>query len=131
MLMRNFERSYNGKTRAPFGLYVHAAWFFGYDWRYQGYKMFVEEITKLSDVWIVPVISGIEYMKNPVTQEELLAGGLDEYFGCSNFPDEDCTPQSCKFEHVENEDIHDVEEYLKVCDYCPDNYPWLGNPEGN
>ena len=23
MLMRNFERAYNGKTRAPFGLYMH------------------------------------------------------------------------------------------------------------
>ncbi len=34
MLKRNFDRSYNGNTRAPFGLYVHAAWFFGADFRF-------------------------------------------------------------------------------------------------
>ena len=34
MLKKNFDRSYNGRTRAPFGLYVHAAWFFGQDYRF-------------------------------------------------------------------------------------------------
>jgi len=29
MLKRNFDLAYNGKTRAPIGLFVHAAWFFG------------------------------------------------------------------------------------------------------
>jgi hypothetical protein len=34
MLKRNFDRSYvEGLTRAPFGLYVHAAWFFGQEFR--------------------------------------------------------------------------------------------------
>jgi hypothetical protein len=33
MLKRNFDRSYTGLTRAPFGLYVHAAWFFGQEFR--------------------------------------------------------------------------------------------------
>lgn len=29
MLMKNFDDAYKGKTRAPLGYYVHAAWFFG------------------------------------------------------------------------------------------------------
>jgi hypothetical protein len=41
MLKRNFDRAYNGNTRAPFGLYVHAAWFFGADFRF----LFIEKIT--------------------------------------------------------------------------------------
>ena len=67
MLKKNFDRGYGGYTRAPFGLYVHAAWFFGHDWRYEGYKMFIDEITKLDDVWIVPIQAGLDYRKNPVT----------------------------------------------------------------
>ena len=93
--------------------------------------MFLEEILKRQDVWIVPVRNGIEYMKNPVTKDDLLAGSLEEHFGCGNFPVENCIEEHCKYEHVVNEDLDDVEEYLAICDYCPDNYPWLGNPEGN
>ena len=96
MLKRNFERAYNGHTRAPFGLYVHAAWFFGGDYRYEGYKMFIEEITELPDVWVVPIHAGLEYRKNPVTNEELLNGTLPE-FHCDNFPTPPgpCRARSC------------------------------------
>ena len=63
MLMKNFVRAYEGNTRAPFGLYMHAAWFFGQEWHYEGYKMFLEEITSgnYDNVWVVPVIKGLEY----------------------------------------------------------------------
>ena len=96
MLSRNFERAYNGHTRAPFGLYVHAAWFFGYEYRYEGYKMFIEEITKKSDVWIVPIHAGLAYRKNPVTNQELLNGTLPEIH-CDNFPTPPgpCRARSC------------------------------------
>ena len=96
MLKKNFDRAYGGHTRAPFGLYVHAAWFFGYDWRYEGYKMFIDEITTLDDVWIVPIQSGLDYRKNPVTNAELLNGTLDS-FHCDNFPTppQPCRPTSC------------------------------------
>ena len=53
MLMKNFERVYSGEeddfgdfqpsNRPPWGLYMHAAWFFGdYSWHFEGYKMFLE-----------------------------------------------------------------------------------------
>ena len=52
MLMKNFKRVYEGDVdsdgefspgnRAPWGLYMHAAWFFGdYGWYYTGYKQFI------------------------------------------------------------------------------------------
>ena len=72
MLMRNFNRVYRGEedelgvfregTRAPWGLYMHAAWFFGQPWHYDGYKMFITEITNSTaypDVYIVPVEAGL------------------------------------------------------------------------
>ena len=85
MLKKNFDKAYGGFTRAPLGFYVHAAWFFGYDYRYEGYKMFMEEITKLGDVWIVPISAGLDYTRNPVTNAELLNGTLPS-FHCDNFP---------------------------------------------
>ena len=53
MLWKNFERVYIGETdretgefqagnKAPWGLYMHAAWFFGQTEHYNGYKMFIE-----------------------------------------------------------------------------------------
>ena len=51
MLMKNFNRTYRGDfddfggfqkgNRAPWGLYMHAAWFFGQPWHFEGYKMFI------------------------------------------------------------------------------------------
>jgi hypothetical protein len=26
--------------------------------------------------------------------------------------------------------MDNTEEYIKVCGYCPENYPWLHNPMG-
>ena len=55
MLMKNFERVYHGQTddlgnfikgnKAPWGLYMHAAWFFGGEetiYKYQGYTDFIK-----------------------------------------------------------------------------------------
>merc|ERR1719507_2161158 len=69
MLKKNFERAYYGKTRAPLGYFVHAAWWASeeLEWRFEGFKMWMEEMmTNYDDVWVVPVRAGIEYMKNPV-----------------------------------------------------------------
>ena len=52
MLMKNFMRVYYGEedefgfqegNRAPWGLYMHAAWFFGEQkFHFDGYKMFLD-----------------------------------------------------------------------------------------
>ena len=53
MLMKNFQRVYNGEydeemgefvrgNKAPWGLYMHAAWFFGQPEHFNGYKMFLD-----------------------------------------------------------------------------------------
>merc|ERR1712142_1327803 len=55
MLMKNFLRNRNG-TRAPMGLYMHAAWFVGVEnnFHYNGYVDFIKEVTETyDDVWFV------------------------------------------------------------------------------
>lgn len=143
MLLRNFNKSYNG-NRAPFGLYMHAAWFFGdVTWHYEGYKMFLEEVGKLDDVWIVPISEGIDYYANfaNTTNAELLAMGDQSPFALApkkiereSFVCDELEP--CSYQ-VENEDIHKEERYMTICgrvggrrQACPKEYPWLTNPCG-
>ena len=39
-------------NRAPWGLYMHAAWFFGQPWHFEGYKLFIQvPIKKLHIFW--------------------------------------------------------------------------------
>jgi len=132
MLKKNFYRSYNGHTRAPIGFYTHAAWFFGYDYRYEGYKRIIDEITQLPDVWIVPVWAGLSYRMNPVTNDELLNGTLPE-FNCDAYPEYDCKPKACGYDDVyyPEDGMDHTSEYITVCGSCPPNYPWLHNPMGN
>merc|ERR1711872_1150847 len=165
MLMKNWERVYHGEeddfgdwydsTRAPWGLYMHAAWFFGdYYWHYEGYRMFLDEITnkeKYPDVWIVPVKAGIDYMRNPLSQSQLMDLGKsdDSPFGCQSIEDKTgiydakqnrCgNAQSCKFQVDEPDEKPPIsgERYMTICGYkangegqsCPpeDRYPWLGD----
>jgi len=159
MLMKNFERVYHGEeddfgdmqksNRAPWGLYLHAGWFFGdYSWHYEGYKMFLQEITKYDDVWIIPIKDGLRYIQNPLTNDQLkeLGKSDDSPFGCTSI--EEATgiydktknrcgnPQSCRFTVDLPDDQIQGERYMTICSYkangerqnCPqeDRYPWLG-----
>ena len=139
MLMKNFERAYNGNTRAPMGLYTHAAWFFGADWHYEGYKRFLDEITSTNynDVWIVPVIKGIAYRKNPMTNQQLLDNQQSGVFGCDEVKESDCSNKVlCQYQDVHNEDLDLFSITMKICcpdgvgDCCPPEYPWLHNIDG-
>jgi len=161
MLMKNFNRTYRGEmdeygdwqdgNKAPWGLYMHAAWFFGENrWHYDGYRMFLDEITdnaKYPDVFIVPVKAGIEYMKKQAPMPVLTQWGKKDIspFGCESieaqsgkYSEWKCGGgQSCRFEANFPEDGINGERYMNICrrkndhglQSCPssDNYPWLGN----
>jgi len=162
MLMKNFMRVYYGEedefgfqegNRAPWGLYMHAAWFFGEQkFHFDGYKMFLDEITnstKYPDVFIVPVEAGLEYMKKPAPMTVLQNWGKKDIspFGCESIENEtgkyDKTKhrcggsQSCRFNTDIPEDGIQGERYMAICkrkadatiQNCPgeDSYPWLGD----
>merc|ERR1712012_557572 len=163
MLMKNFRRVYIGEeddfgnfivgNKAPWGLYMHAAWFFGNDWHYEGYKMFIQEITNSTaypDVYIVPIEAGIRYMQAPMPIEVITNQGKKDTtpFGCESieaqsgkYDGHPCGQGiSCKFEVDIPSDHISEQRYMKICKYvsegdsntpqiCPeeDQYPWLGN----
>ncbi|XP_040580790.1 chitin deacetylase 7 [Lepeophtheirus salmonis] len=131
MLMHNFNRSYYGNTRAPFGIYMHAAWFFGQDWHWEGYHNFLKKITKYTDVWILPVSAGIEYMKNPIPNSKM--GDVEPFKGDpKTFPKFNCeAKQSCRYTNVQGIGLEMREIYMSICGTtCPENYPWLRNVHG-
>jgi len=165
MLMKNFNRVYVGEedelgffvdgSRAPWGLYMHAAWFFGQPWHYEGYKMFIAEITnatKYPDVYIVPVEAGLRYMQAPMDKETIAALGKKDTspFGCEaieaqsgKYAANPCgSGQLCgPYDVVLPEDnINHEQRYMTICKYitengsngrqeCPDydTYPWLND----
>jgi len=148
MLMKNFMRNRNG-TRAPMGLYMHAAWFYT-PWHFEGYKDFLTEITdssKYGDVWLVPVEEGIEYMKDyhDWTNQQLLDDENSGPFGVKKRMSRQATAVPCKldsrpchYKNVINEDIVGGDRYMHICDRtaeglpqsCPPKYPWLKDPCG-
>jgi len=147
MLMRNFNRVYRGEedelgifrdgTRAPWGLYMHAAWFFGQPWHYDGYKMFIAEITNSTaypDVYIVPVEAGLRWMNAPMDSELLMNLGKKDSspFGCESI---EADPQTgiyagnpcgsgklCgPYKVVKPDDnINGEERYMTICNYSSD-----------
>jgi len=151
MLMKNFMRVYHGEeddegnfldgNRAPWGLYMHAAFFYGQEWHFLGYKKFIEEIAnndKYDDVWIVPVQSGIDYMEMlyfgySISNEKLKeTGKTGGPFKCSDIEEKTgkydphnnrCGPsQSCRFPNVTLplEGIYNQERYMTICKYKAD-----------
>ena len=56
--------------------------------------------------------------------QDLFIGNLQKTkFNLNNFRYENVYHPEDGMDHTE--------EIIKVCGYCPENYPWLHNPEGN
>lgn len=68
-LYQNFKSAYEG-NRAPFGLHMHAGWFYT-KYQLDGMDRFINELLKYDDVYIVPVRQALEWMENPTPINEL------------------------------------------------------------
>ncbi|XP_004517389.1 uncharacterized protein LOC101459137 [Ceratitis capitata] len=116
-MLENFNRHYEG-NRAPFGMYLHAAWFQRGRHHFDALKKFLHYVNTLPDVYLTTASRVIHYMKHP---------SLGKPFnGCPKKPQTTCIKRSCGLRKVETGEIR----YMNVCDSCPSVYPWLGNPFG-
>ena len=70
-LMDNFNQYYK-TNRAPFAIRLQQVWF---HWHYTknlaGLNKFIDEILKLSDVYVVTVSEMLDWMKNPTPQDKI------------------------------------------------------------
>ncbi|EFX88070.1 hypothetical protein DAPPUDRAFT_41891, partial [Daphnia pulex] len=115
----NFER-YN-KTRAPFGIYQHIYWIVNEAAVLEGFVKFLDYLTSLDYVYIIPVSKGIEWMRNPMTLEQMK---VNNPFSCdpSSIEQAPCPePQVCYY----NESVPGGERSMGSCVPCPVEYPWL------
>ena len=79
---QNFLEHYT-KSKAPFPLFFHSAWFFNRQHRQDGFFKFVDSILALPDVYFVTSQELINWVKNPVPLESIQDSPV---LGCS-FPD--------------------------------------------
>ncbi|XP_062135395.1 chitin deacetylase 7 [Drosophila sulfurigaster albostrigata] len=116
-MLENFNRHYQS-NRAPFGMYLHAAWFSRGRNNFAAFKKFVHHLSTYPDVYMTGISRMLEYVKKPVLGEP--------FKSCEVKPKTQCQAVHCNVEKTSTGEIR----YMSVCDKCPIVYPWLKNPLG-
>ncbi|KAK3608151.1 hypothetical protein CHS0354_034110 [Potamilus streckersoni] len=70
LLLKNFNDYYTS-SRTPFGLHMHAAWFYT-DYNIKAMERFLDYLNTLKDVYVVSAKQVIAWMKNPVPLTDLI-----------------------------------------------------------
>lgn len=131
-LMDNFNLHYF-YNRAPFGIHLHAAWFFLRPERVNAMRRFLDIILARRDVYIVTQSQAIAWVQNPTPLSQI-----------TTFEPWKCTPgQSyrCEYNAPPNDPrapsciktfTNPIWAQFKSCaPVCPANYPVITNPLGN
>ncbi|XP_039957672.1 chitin deacetylase 7 [Bactrocera neohumeralis] len=116
-MVDNFKRHYDG-NRAPFGMYLHAAWFQRGRHYFEAFRKFLLYVNTLPDVYLTTASGVIHYMKHPTLGKP--------FPGCPKKPNTTCIKRNCGLRKMESGETR----YMNVCDTCPSVYPWLGNALG-
>lgn len=113
------------KTKAPFPLFFHAAWFFNRAHRKEGFLKFVDSILALPDVYFVTSQELIAWTRFP---EPLPQVHTSPIFHC-NFPDR---PKRCGRKKTRCQLSHkgDKRQFATCQQSCPNSYPWVNNLNG-
>jgi hypothetical protein len=122
-LKSNFDRFHTSSSKAPFGIYLHSAWFQSTDYRLTGYMNFLDYLHSMNDVYIVSISKAIEWMKNPTP---LSMAGSSSALSCPSVTPSTCNPRNCYYMNDLGQDI-----FMRSCVSCPPNYPWVGNTLGD
>jgi hypothetical protein len=128
VLTHNFIRHYE-QNRAPFGLYMHAAWLGKSPEMLEALEFWVDEIlSTYKDVYIVSMYDVLKWMQQPVSiRDAVKFPGWKER--CTHLD----TPNTCQSAHdceLSTPALGGVKQRLQTCQSCPDFYPWLGDATG-
>lgn len=119
-MIKNFKQHYNS-NRAPFGFYVHAAWFVSKANAFDAYIQFLDYLQTLDDVWIASAKQVLDWVRNPITVSEMI-----DNEECEPRDVTKCIPQTCRLQKGTED------RWMTSCaESCPRVYPWCGNPLGN
>lgn len=126
MFMHNFKRHYSS-NRAPLGLYFHSTWFKRQEYM-DAFSKFLDYVLKLPDVYFVTNHQAISWLKEP-TPSSQLASFQPWQCKARQFEPHEVTcvyPNSCKL----HSRVLQQDRYLKTCNECPSEYPWIRNEFG-
>lgn len=119
-MIDQFKGSYHS-NRAPFGFYVHAAWFVSKDNAFEAYLNFLDYLGGLDDVLIVTASQVLDWVRNPIPVGEMINHNSE----CKQPVQTKCTPKTCLLTRGKEE------RWMTSCiENCPRVYPWCGNPLG-
>lgn len=81
-------------------------------------KEFLNYLQEEPNTFIVSASQLLDWMKNPISVKDYKV----------KVPDRDqlCDPLTCKVEKP-GEGLR----YMNCCNQCPEQFPWLNNPDGN
>jgi len=121
---QNFLNHYT-KSKAPFPLFFHAAWFYNRPHRIEGFLKFIDSILALPDVYFVTSQELINYTRFPETLDTIHTSSA---FGC-NFEDR---PARCgrRKSKCSLKFRSDKRQFSSCQRTCPAVYPWVNNLEG-
>nr|CAH0110016.1 unnamed protein product [Daphnia galeata] len=125
LLNSNFEKHYLG-NRAPFGLYLHAAWLLDTN-HLNGYKRFLDGLTVKDDVYIVSVSQLLEWVKSPTP-----LSSIENFvpWQCDTVPSIPCAERRCAYDAAHTP--FGSERIMSICNKaCPFFYPWYDNIYGS
>lgn len=127
-LNHNFERHYDS-NRAPLGLYFHAAWLKNNPEFLEAFLYWVDEVlANHNDVYFVTMTQVIQWIQNPRQSTEIknFDPWKDKCSVDSTTPSACGVPNACKLtsKEVQGETLN-----LHTCMRCPQNYPWINDPE--
>ncbi len=88
-------------------------------------EMFLNDILRLGDTYVVTLQQAIAWVKNPTPLGEIKEFGP---WQCSS----PAPPPACTKANVCKYLFKGSFRYFHTCERsCPTNYPWYGNPDGN
>ncbi|KAH8395378.1 hypothetical protein KR222_003398 [Zaprionus bogoriensis] len=116
-MLENFNRHYQG-NRAPFGMYLHAAWFSRGRNYFAAFKKFMHYLSTYPDVYMTGISRMLEYVRKPVLGQP--------FKSCESKPNTICQAVHCSVQKLSTGEVR----YMSVCEKCPAVYPWLDNPTG-
>eukprot|EP00095_Tigriopus_kingsejongensis_P011424 maker-scaffold953_size76948-snap-gene-0.7 protein:Tk11424 transcript:maker-scaffold953_size76948-snap-gene-0.7-mRNA-1 annotation:"conserved hypothetical protein" len=124
-LKEDFARHYE-TNRAPYHIPVHTNWFLNIK-QIQALNLFVEWLREKSDVFFV---TGTELLLW-LTDENINKSVSTQYIPPPLLKPRQLTcnkPQSCEVPHSQGSGITSL-RYMKTCNQCPEEYPWLESAE--
>jgi len=137
LLLTNFMRHYQ-TNRAPFPIFM-STWLSTGQYRLDALLDFVDTILMLPNVYIVTISDVLQWIQNPIP-----CGTSNGKSGCalegmkwSTCNSEHKRQMPCSYDQMRHcvlkRKIGDAlrDRSLKSCQICPDEFPWLGNPDGS